>query len=313
MEDSYEAFNASFMNDTLATTTTASALANVSATRNVHPMHILYGPIRDPLYVVVPISIIYASIFVTGTVGNISTCIVIARNKSMHTATNYYLFSLAISDLLLLILGIPPEIYLVWYKYPYVFGEAFCVARGLAAETSTNASILTITAFTAERYVAICHPFLSQTMSKLSRAIKLILLIWLIALMCAIPQALQFGIVPYGYQPGEVMCQFKKVIVEHSFELSTFVFFVIPMVLILVLYVLIGMKLKKSTLMKRNCQQSHRRSESTRVKVGSSRMDRHCRRHNRSTSRVVKMLGEIYAWLNFITFYIKFGCQINSC
>lgn len=251
-----------------------------------------FGPVRDNLYVVIPISIIYASIFVTGTVGNISTCVVIARNKSMHTATNYYLFSLAISDLLLLIFGLPSEIYQVWYKYPYVFGETFCILRGLAAETSTNASVLTITAFTAERYVAICHPFLSQTMSKLSRAVKLILFIWLVALLCAVPQALQFGIVSYGRRPDDVMCQYKLQILQFSFELSTFLFFIVPMTLIMVLYILIGLKLKKSTLMKRNCgQHHHRRSESTRVKVGSSRMDRHCR-HSRSTRRVLKMLGK---------------------
>lgn len=127
------------------------------------------GPKRDSLYVVIPITIIYAVIFFTGVVGNVSTCIVISRNKSMHTATNYYLFSLAVSDLLLLVSGLPQEMYSIWSRYPYVFGEVFCVLRGLAAETSANATVLTITAFTVERYVAICHPFLSHTMSKLSR------------------------------------------------------------------------------------------------------------------------------------------------
>ena len=48
---------------------------------------------------------IYITIFLTGIVGNTCTCIVIARNRYMHTATNYYLFSLAISDVLILILG----------------------------------------------------------------------------------------------------------------------------------------------------------------------------------------------------------------
>ena len=37
----------------------------------------------------------------TATAGDI----VIVKNKSMHTATNYYLFSLAISDLMILVLG----------------------------------------------------------------------------------------------------------------------------------------------------------------------------------------------------------------
>lgn len=69
----------------------------------------------------------------------------------MHTATNYYLFSLAISDFLLLLSGVPQEVYSIWSKYPYVFGEVFCVARGLIAETSANATVLTITSFTVER------------------------------------------------------------------------------------------------------------------------------------------------------------------
>ncbi|KAJ8939216.1 hypothetical protein NQ314_011206 [Rhamnusium bicolor] len=147
-----------------------------------------------PFSVVVPFTIVYVIIFFTGVIGNVSTCVVIAKNKSMHTATNYYLFSLAVSDLVLLISGLPPEMYRIWSPDTYVFGEAFCVLQGFAAETSANASILIITAFTIERYLAICHPFLSHTMSKLSRAVRYIIAIWIIALALAIPQAIQFGI-----------------------------------------------------------------------------------------------------------------------
>ncbi|XP_076644712.1 pyrokinin-1 receptor [Halictus rubicundus] len=231
---------------------------------------------RDPLYIVVPVIMIYVAIFVTGTIGNISTCIVIARNKLMHTATNYYLFSLAVSDLLLLVSGLPPEIYMVWCKYPYIFGEEFCVLRGLAGETSANASVLTITAFTVERYVAICHPFLAQTMSKLTRAVKLILVIWLVALCFALPMALQFGVVQLDKDPTIVSCTMKRVIIQHSFELSTFLFFIVPMSLITVLYVLIGLKLRKSNMMKR----SHGSGEG-----GSCRSN-----PGRSSRRVLKML-----------------------
>ncbi|KAI4495351.1 hypothetical protein M0804_001552 [Polistes exclamans] len=238
---------------------------------------------RDSLYIVIPVTIIYASIFISGTIGNISTCIVIARNKSMHTATNYYLFSLAISDLLLLISGLPAEMYLVWCKYSYIFGEGFCVIRGLAAETSTNASVLTITAFTVERYVAICHPFLSQTMSKLSRAVKLILVIWLVGLSFALPQALQFGVV----NPNQdiVMCTVKRVIIKHSFEMSTFLFFIVPMSLITVLYILIGLKLRKSNMMKR--------------KPGNGgESQRSCKHHpGRNSKKVLKMLVYLFCMI----------------
>jgi neuromedin U receptor 1 len=142
----------------------------------------MYGPTRDPLYVVIPITIIYLIIFITGFVGNICTCIVIFKNRNMHTATNYYLFSLAVSDFLLLVTGMPQEMFFIWSKYPYVFGEWFCILRGLCAETSTNATVLTITAFTIEGYVAICHPFLSHTLSKLSRAVKFIIMVWIVSI-----------------------------------------------------------------------------------------------------------------------------------
>lgn len=60
---------------------------------------------RDPLSVILPITICYIFIFVAGVLGNVITCLVIAKNKTMHTATNYYLFNLAVSDFLVLVFG----------------------------------------------------------------------------------------------------------------------------------------------------------------------------------------------------------------
>lgn len=58
-----------------------------------------------PLEVAIPLTIVNVLIFVTGLVGNISVCVVIIKHPALHTATNYYLFNLAISDLTLLIFG----------------------------------------------------------------------------------------------------------------------------------------------------------------------------------------------------------------
>lgn len=64
-----------------------------------------WGPKHLPMDVVVPITIVYVLIFVSGVVGNVSVCAVIIRNPTMHTATNCYLFSLAVSDLTVLLFG----------------------------------------------------------------------------------------------------------------------------------------------------------------------------------------------------------------
>ena len=63
------------------------------------------GPQRIGLGPLIPITFFYVVIFITGVIGNVAVCLVIVKNKSMHTATNYYLFSLAISDLMILALG----------------------------------------------------------------------------------------------------------------------------------------------------------------------------------------------------------------
>ena len=214
------------------------------------------GPVRDPLYTAIPMTILYILILVTGVIGNLITCVVIVRNRYMHTATTEYLCSLAISDLLLLILGLPQEIQQIWRRYPYAFGEVFCILRGFSSEASTNSSVLTITAFTVERYVAICHPLRAHTMSKLSRAVKLIIIIWLLGFLCAAPIAYQFGIV-FDYVHDEVLipqsatCNIKRPVPyleEHIFALQSLLVFVLPVTVISVLYVLIGLKLRQSSL-----------------------------------------------------------------
>jgi hypothetical protein len=85
----------------------------------------MLGPKHLPLAVVLPITIIYVTIFVSGVVGNVAVCVVIARNKSMRTATNYYLFSLAVSDLTLLLLGKCTE-HLNTTTTPYTVGSRVC-------------------------------------------------------------------------------------------------------------------------------------------------------------------------------------------
>ncbi|ETN67011.1 hypothetical protein AND_001185 [Anopheles darlingi] len=83
-------------------------------------------------------------------------------------------------------------------------------------------------------------------MSKLSRAVRFVIVIWLVAFGLATPQALQFGIVE---SPGSRLCTIKNRHFNHAFEVSGALFFVGPMTLIAVLYVLIGIKLRKSKLL----------------------------------------------------------------
>lgn len=63
------------------------------------------------------------------------------------------------------VLGMPADIYGIWYPLDYPFSQAVCVLQGVLSETATNATVLTITSFTIERYIAICFPFRSTNMN----------------------------------------------------------------------------------------------------------------------------------------------------
>ncbi|KAF0307283.1 Neuropeptides capa receptor [Amphibalanus amphitrite] len=147
------------------------------------------GPKYLPLQVVLPITIVYIIIFVTGVVGNVAVCLVIIRNPGLQTATNYYLFSLAVSDLAVLVLGLPNDLKVYWQQYPWGLGVALCKIRALVSEMTSYVSVLIIVAFSLERYLAICHPLLSYTMAGLRRAMRIIAAIWLISLCAAAPFA----------------------------------------------------------------------------------------------------------------------------
>lgn len=53
----------------------------------------------------------------------------------------------------------PTEFYGIWNPSRYPFEDIMCFTGSVLSETAMNATVLTITAFTVERYIAICHPF----------------------------------------------------------------------------------------------------------------------------------------------------------
>lgn len=89
-------------------------------------------------------------------------------------------------------------------------------------------------------------------MSKLPRVIKIIIAVWITAALCAIPMTIQFGVVIEEFQGKPVLdtaeCTVKYPL-QNAFVLSTLCFFVIPMVVISVLYAFIGMQLRASETM----------------------------------------------------------------
>lgn len=161
--------------------------------------------------------------------------------------------------MLFLFSALPPEAYSIWEAYPWRFGEVFCYIKAGLQEMTSYASVLTITAFTVERYVAICHPLKAHKFANLSRCIKIIITIWIISLVCALPYPLHtelFYYIDAAHNNGTPIAEsyvcnihqryFSTMV--YVFQLSTFLFFVFPLTIIAVLYLLIAISLRHAAL-----------------------------------------------------------------
>ncbi len=213
----------------------------------------IYGPQHKSLPFVICMSIVYILILVCGFIGNLSTCYVIISNSCMHTTTNYYLFSLAVSDVLSLVTGLPVELYTIIVEaYPWAFGETFCIIRTFLFETTTIASVLTILTFTFERWLHICKAIYAQKFSSgFSRALKIILFIWFFSGTISLPYVFTTGVyVDSDDFPETLTCNTLKTFVNpmtKMIQLSVLFLFIVPMSLIIVMYILIGITLWKSS------------------------------------------------------------------
>ncbi|KAG7513267.1 neuromedin-U receptor 1 [Solea senegalensis] len=218
------------------------------------------GPRRSSVFL--PVCLIYLIIFVVGVLGNVLTCTVIARNKVMWTPTNYYLFSLAVSDLLVLLLGMPLELYELWQNYPFLLGKGGCYFKTFLFETVCLASILNVTALSVERYIAVVHPLRAKYVVTRTHAKRVILTVWGVSVLCAIPNTSLHGIaILHSHStsqagnvnveiPDSAICTLVKPLWMYNLtiQVTTLLFFALPMLIISVLYMLIGLQLKREKM-----------------------------------------------------------------
>ncbi|XP_029287924.1 neuromedin-U receptor 2 [Cottoperca gobio] len=204
----------------------------------------ILGPKRSPFFL--PVSSVYLLIFLTGLSGNLLTCAVIAKHKKMRNPTNLYLVSLAVSDLLMLLFGMPLEIYDLWQNYPFPFGEGGCYFKTFLFETVCFASILNVTALSVERYIAVVHPLKTRYLSTNRHAKRVITIVWVVSMICAVPNTSLHGIfsLPERMEESAICTVLKPLwIYNMVMQITTVCFFFVPMMVISVLYLVMGLHL----------------------------------------------------------------------
>lgn len=177
-----------------------------------------------------------------GTVGNVMVILVVLTTKHMRTPTNCYLVSLAVADLMVLIAAGFPTITESFFA-SWVFGHYGCLCITYFQYLGINASSCSITAFTIERYIAICHPIKAQFLCTLSRAKKIIVFVWVFTSLYCVMWFYLSAIEDLVYDNIIIKtCGYR---VSRKFYLPVYffdfgVFFVLPLMLSAVLYGLIA-------------------------------------------------------------------------
>ncbi|XP_069619633.1 neuromedin-U receptor 2 [Ranitomeya imitator] len=243
--DDLQNINSSWLGSTLSSDNSFLRYLNSTEEYLAH----LCGPKRSRLSL--PMTLVYAVIFLVGVSGNMLVCLVILKHHNMRTPTNYYLFSLAVSDLLVLLIGMPLEVYEMWSNYPFLFGPWGCYFKTVLFETVCFASILSVTTVSVERYVAIMHPFQAKLKSTRRRALRILITLWIFSILFSIPNTSTHGIELQNFPNGSLIPDSATCTVIQPMwiynciiQVTSLLFFVLPMGVISVLYCLMGIKLR---------------------------------------------------------------------
>ncbi|XP_032375971.1 thyrotropin-releasing hormone receptor [Etheostoma spectabile] len=188
-------------------------------------------------------------ICVVGIAGNIMVVLVVLRTKHMVTPTNCYLVSLAVADLIVLLAaGLPniSDVVAFW-----IYGYTGCLCITYLQYLGINVSSCSITAFTIERYIAICHSIKAQFICTVSRAKRIIAAVWVFTSLYCIMWFFLVDTEETVHTNGVVVtCGYRvsRSLYMPIYFLDFTLFYVIPLMVAMVLYGLIARILFMSPL-----------------------------------------------------------------
>lgn len=139
-----------------------------------------------PLNEIIPVSVIYGLIGITGLIGNLLVIFAIAKVQRMRSITNLFLLSLASADLLLVVVCVPVK-GITFFSYSWRLGEFMCKFVAYIQTVSMICSALTLTAMSIERFVAIRYPLKARSLCTVRHARIVIIGVWANAFVLAIP------------------------------------------------------------------------------------------------------------------------------
>ncbi|XP_029660843.1 neuropeptide CCHamide-1 receptor-like [Formica exsecta] len=215
-----------------------------------------YTPYSErPETYIVPI--VFLLILLIGLTGNGVLALTILRHTNMRNVPNTYVLSLALGDLLVIVTCVPFT-FTVYILDSWPFGLLLCKLSECAKDISIGVSVFTLTALSADRFFAIVDPMRKLHVTGSGRratrfTVMVAVLIWVLAIVCAIPATFSYirvfkvnrnvsfcACYPF---PDEFGPNYPKVLAICRF----FIYYVIPLSIIAVFYMLMARHLMRST------------------------------------------------------------------
>ncbi|NWW57055.1 EDNRA protein, partial [Ifrita kowaldi] len=159
-------------------------------------------------------TVVSCAIFIVGMVGNATLLRIIYQNKCMRNGPNALIASLALGDLIYIVIDIPIIVYkLLAQKWPFgntEFGQFLCKFLPFIQKASVGITVLNLCALSVDRYRAVASWSRVQGIGiPMITAIE-IFSIWLLSFILAIPEAIGFAVVPFRYKDASyVTCMLK--------------------------------------------------------------------------------------------------------
>ena len=139
------------------------------------------------VYTKVLIVIGYSTVSLLAIGGNLTVCYIVFAYQRMRTVTNYFIVSLACSDILMAVMCIPFTFMANLLLEYWPFGHVMCPLVCYFQVVTVLLSAFTLVAISLDRFIAIICPLRQKLTTR--KAYVIIFFIWILALLIAFPVA----------------------------------------------------------------------------------------------------------------------------
>ncbi|XP_028447399.1 endothelin receptor type B [Perca flavescens] len=161
------------------------------------PMCLESAGIRDAFkYVHTVVSVV---VFVVGIVGNSALLKIIYVNKCMRSGPNIHIASLALGDLIHIVIDIPVNAYRLMAE-DWPFGLVLCKLVPFIQKTTVGITVLSLCALSVDRYRAVVSWNRIKGIGVPVWTAIEITLIWVISILLAVPEVVGFDMITMDYK-----------------------------------------------------------------------------------------------------------------